>query len=314
MDPEIRKQIKKVFWPVHTPLREDEVEITVSSMAKLYPEGFQVFIPKHPYKKIPNGYELQDSSNRIYSSYSERSDEEEDIYKEENIDRSIRRTKTTIRDYIMCNYFDLFVTFTFGKSHGKDEQNIQQMHDWIKNQQKRIGPFDYLLVMERHKKDNAIHFHGVFKNYIGKIEPSFSAKTGRPIIKRGKQVYQIPGFTLGFTNVQFLDKEPESYSKASRYLTKYITKDMPTFANQNRYWASKGLLTPPKVDNVPLEYMLNTPVWQQPTVNGLVLFFPYPEQHDDWQDAQGLIDILKAQSEAPDSMEMLESTEGSEEV
>ncbi len=311
MDPEIRKQIRKIFWPIYAPVPWFDVEESVYTMAKLYPEGFQVYIPKRPYKKVPYGYELRDPKK--YSGSYTSSTEPDPLQKEINTVRSIRRTRTTVRDYVMCNYFDIFITFTFGNSHGKDEQNIQQMHDWIKNQQKRVGPFDYLIVMERHKK-GGLHFHAVFKNYIGKIEPSFSAKSNRPIMKRGKQVYQIPGFTLGFTNAQYLDKEPESYGKTARYLTKYITKDMPTFANQNRYWASKGLLTPPKVDNIPLEYMLKTPVWQQETVNGSVLFYPYPEQYDDWQDANRLIDILKTQSEALDSMEKLEFTEDLEEL
>ena len=63
------------------------------------------------------------------------------------------------------------------------------------------------------------------------------------VFQNGKRVYNLTGFTAGFTNAQKLD---DDQIKAAAYLTKYITKDMLNRFNKRRYWASKNLHKPVK--------------------------------------------------------------------
>ena len=302
MDPETAKLIRKIFWPVYAPVPSQDVEERVDSILELYPEYCKLTKLRHSFSRIPEGYELH-SKKKTHSTTGSNPNKEDDT------DRSIRRTKATLRDYILCNFFDIFVTFTFGESHGNDERNIKQMNNWIKNQLKRVGKFEYIIVMERHK-NGAIHFHALFKNYAGKIVRSYNAKTGRPIGIPNKPVYEIPGFTLGFTNVRYLEKDSANYGRACSYITKYISKDMPTFPNQNRYWASQKLLRPPKIDNPPLELLEQTPIWQKDTDNAQIFILPYPEQFTDWQDVQGFLDAVQDKSKSQRFMDSYPTQEG----
>lgn len=168
---------------------------------------------------------------------------------ETNEERATRRAKKAIRDYAVCNEFDMFVTFTFKADRDDIPKCISRMHHWIKNQNKRTGSFGYLIVMEFHSDGKSVHFHALLKGYKGKVTPAINPKTGKHVIQNGRQCYSLPGYTAGFTTMTYVDTDPLSRLKTAAYLGKYITKDMPVFANKNRYWASKGLAKPIREDN-----------------------------------------------------------------
>ncbi|MDN5274247.1 MAG: hypothetical protein JWP06_148 [Candidatus Saccharibacteria bacterium] len=159
-------------------------------------------------------------------------------------ERSLRRTKTEIKDIILCNHFDLFATFTFNK----DRQNVDvcksKMQYWLQSQQKIHGKFDYLIVPEFHKDGVSIHFHALLSNYTGKIEDS-GHKSG----KTQKIIYNITSYRSGFSTATEIDGDKTSRDMVANYVTKYITKDMPQFAGKKRYWVSKGLIRPIKSYN-----------------------------------------------------------------
>lgn len=157
---------------------------------------------------------------------------------EKAIEESLRRTRTTIFDYALSNKFTHFVTFTFNPQK-VDRYSVEEtsniMKYWLNRQKKHSPDFGYVIVPEFHK-DKAIHFHALIKGYAADLK-----KTN--VIQNGKRVYNVTGFTSGFTNAQELD---DDQSKAAAYLTKYITKEMISTFNKRRYWASKNLLKPQK--------------------------------------------------------------------
>lgn len=161
--------------------------------------------------------------------------------KEDNIQRSVRRSRSVINDYVLGNEFDMFVTFTFDPAK-IDRYNLEhcylKMQGWLWRQQrthkeKYSTEFRYIIVPEKHK-DGAIHFHALFGNYKGDLK-----KTN--VLQNNKRVYNLKSYRFGFTNMQYLDDDRQ---KATAYLCKYITKDMELVSNRRRYWCSKGLIKP----------------------------------------------------------------------
>lgn len=167
-----------------------------------------------------------------------------------SIDVSLKRTKQNIFDILECNDFDLFVTFSFGKDHYDIKKCKQRMQKWIENQQfwhKTNGfqPFTYMLIPEYHKDKRAIHFHAMINGYRNTLRKSVHPRTGRQVIQKGKKIYNIPSYTAGFTNASFIKNKEAT----SRYIAKYVTKDIILLPNQKRYWCSRSLKRPLRLYN-----------------------------------------------------------------
>jgi len=165
-------------------------------------------------------------------------------------DVSQRRTKQNIVDYVLCNDFDMFVTFSFAQDRYDIDKCKKDLMNWIKNAQQwhrdnGYKPFSYILVPEFHKDKKAIHFHGLFNNFLQHIKQSKNPKTGKPVVQKGKMVFNIPSYTLGFTNVTYIKNKEAT----ARYVTKYITKDIMDIPNSKRYWASRDLKKPTRLYN-----------------------------------------------------------------
>jgi hypothetical protein len=224
-----------------------------------------VFIPDRPFVKHPS------TDPRTYNVDADLSTEE--LGQETDLERSIRRTKKRIGDYILCNHFELFVTFTFAKNRQDIDQKRRQMSDWIRNQRKRNGRFDYLIIPELHKDGESLHFHALFYGYCGSIRPAINPKTNQAVRHGDKPVYTLPEYTLGFNNAQNISASPDDQLKVSAYVKKYITKDMPTFRGKQRYWASKKLALPKIQDNPEKWYELIRPDWEFEVASGKILRF-----------------------------------------
>ena len=250
---------------LHNP---NQIPILVYAQATYYPDMVSIYIPKQPIVKHGSGYEepVRASKYRLEDDLDALSDET-------NSERSVRRTKKIIRDYVLCNCFDMFATFTFKSDRQDIEKTRQKMMDWLKNQRNRNGRFRYLLIPEFHKDGQSLHFHALFGDYPGKIKKSINKETGKLIIVKGQQVYELTGYTLGFNNVKLIPNNSEDFSRVSSYIQKYITKDMPNFHGKQRYWASKGLLLPNVEDNPEKWYERVTPDWSKEFENGTLLRF-----------------------------------------
>lgn len=156
---------------------------------------------------------------------------------QESLEFSIRRTRKVIHDYVKCNDFGLFVTFTFDPAK-VDRYNMDAvyltMQAWLRRQHHKNKEFQYIVVPEKHK-DGAIHFHALVNNWPFTLNKS-------NVIQNNRRVYTIPFFKYGFTNVQFIPEEEKE--KVANYIAKYITKDMVSLPNRRRYWASRNLKKP----------------------------------------------------------------------
>lgn len=242
--------------------------LLIEAQATYYPHMVSVYLPKQPILRRPTA-----DPKRLRGAVPKLEDDAEASTKETHYERSTRRTKKRISDYALCNAFDMFVTFTFRDDRTNNERTRQQMRDWLKNQRNRNGKFQYLLVPEFHKDGEALHFHALFNAYPGKLTRATHQATNRPILQKGKQIYTLNSYTLGFNNVKLLGQYDEDRSRVAAYIQKYITKDMPVFHGKQRYWASKGLLLPRVEDNPQEWYQYIEPDWQTETANGTILRF-----------------------------------------
>lgn len=243
-----------------------EVEYFVKSKAKFYPDYYQVYVPNIPYKKVESGYEPVDDFVDIRLHKEIRSDK--------NLEDSIRRTQKTIKDLVQCNQFELFATFTFAYNRDDIINVKSQIHNWLKNQMKRAGKFQYLVVPEFHKDGKALHFHALLKDYKGKLSPAINPKTGKQLKQKGRLTFTLDSYTLGFSNVFKITNTPDDHKKISFYIRKYITKDMVNIFGQHRYYASHGLLKPEEEENPPW-FKPHTAKSELIIPNGRIYYFNY---------------------------------------
>lgn len=229
----------------------------ISSYAKIYPDFVKIVKYNRP---IVFTNFLDRGSSAFLTN--EENDEENDY-----LQKSINRTKTKISDYILCNNFTHFITFTFDPKNSKVKTE-ENRHDllkmskllmtWINSEQinhfRRNGQrFKYLIVPERHK-NNAWHFHAVFEDYKNEIEDFYSSKnkylTVDEIRSKNKKPKNqrgfLPRYTLGRSEIAPIKDK----TKMSNYIKKYITKELINEKYKKRYWASRNLKTPEIIENI----------------------------------------------------------------
>src|SRR5581483_2344940 len=110
----------------------------------------KLFTPKVPYtKRLPYMEPSLDELEAMVESGEPRERTVGDQVRD--MMRSLNNSKTLIRDYTLCNEFDLFGTFTFSpkKSDRYNPDAVKkQMSDWLHNQRNRTGRFKYLFIPE----------------------------------------------------------------------------------------------------------------------------------------------------------------------
>lgn len=154
--------------------------------------------------------------------------------KVEDMERSMRRARSRVRRLALNNDFRWFVTLTLSpeKVDRYDAaQVVRKLSNWCSNQVKRKG-LKYILVPERHK-NGALHFHGFFNDAL-------EAEASGHHDKQGHMIYNLPGWTLGFTAAIEVYGD---YAGAVAYVCKYIGKqgDKPA----GRWYYSGGDLREP---------------------------------------------------------------------
>ncbi len=234
------------------PLTAEEASQKIYAKVVYYPQSIRVYIPNIPYNRNLPDLEPRDKLEKKQTHLGAQPVES----RQENLERSIRRTKRTVLDYALCNKFDLFVTFTFKADRADINKCRSKMKNWLKNEQTRKGKFAYVIVPEFHKDGISLHFHAMLMNYPGKLLEAINPNTNEPLIKYWGQVYDIPSYTLGHTEAYKIADTWEDQARVGHYLCKYITKDMPVFQAKNRYWVSSGLAVP-KFEFHPAEWYLD---------------------------------------------------------
>lgn len=177
--------------------------------------------------------------------------------KGEDLARSMRRARAKVRRMALANDFKWFVTLTLDPAKVDSVDGaavVKKLNAWCSNAVQRYG-LRYILVPERHKK-GGIHFHGFFNDCLqaidsGTIKPPGGGKPRKPrsaaqraewLSNGGQIVYNLPGWTLGFTTAMELYGE---YPAAVAYVCKYIGKDGEKPAG--RWYYSGGDLREPEV-------------------------------------------------------------------
>lgn len=161
-----------------------------------------------------------------------------DYLAEEYQRQSISRTKKRIYEYALCNEFDYFITLTIDrkKYNASDLVELKRIiGTWLSNYKKRHNPnLKYLIIPELHADKKHIHFHGLISGIDDITEFRES--------KNGTMRYNWTSWhnKFGFTSLEKI-RDNESISK---YITKYITKDLITAFGKHRYICSKGLHKP----------------------------------------------------------------------
>lgn len=112
------------------------------------------------------------------------------------------------------------------------------MQTWLKNTRDRKAPnLQYLAVPELHKDMESWHFHVLLAN-TGELEFSDSG-----LFQKGKRIYNISGWTLGFSTAT----EVQDTYRVQKYITKYLTKECHIMSKgAHRYFVSRNLPKPKK--------------------------------------------------------------------
>lgn len=171
----------------------------------------------------------------------------------ERFSQSISRAKSRIFELAICNEFTHFCTFTIDKEKRdrydltKFRKAFAQMVRNLNRTREDAAKIQYLAIPEQHK-DGAWHLHALVKG-LGEndlVKFKVSDKIPERIkkqIRAGESVYNWSRYARSFGF--FTATEVKSTAACSRYITKYITKDMGATvraAGQHLYFASQGLV------------------------------------------------------------------------
>lgn len=169
---------------------------------------------------------------------------------------SVSRTKRRILEIMACNKWTWFFTGTLDPAKN-DVNNLncvykrfaQFLRDFRKTQAGKLDKIAYCIIPEQHKS-GAWHFHGVLHGLPESALHKFSAGENIPcrlkkMISGGTDVYTWKSYEKRFgwatlTRVQ-------NHEAVSKYVTKYVTKDMAAHNlgnNRHLYYASRGLKKP----------------------------------------------------------------------
>lgn len=169
---------------------------------------------------------------------------------EEKLSASLSRTRATIFELALCNEWEWFVTLTLNPEYHdrKDLKSYKKkLSTWIKNYN-RIHKTDikYLLIPESHQ-DGSWHIHGLMMGIPKEHMREFTEQERLPIkilieLKRDHKVYtwEAYGKTFGYITIS----EIRHLESVSKYITKYITKDLAKTRiglNDHLYYCSQGL-------------------------------------------------------------------------
>lgn len=167
--------------------------------------------------------------------------EKEPVHHDTRLSQSLSRSRAAVRDYILANDWDYFVTLTLRKEV-VNRYSLSDVLSLVRPFLHELGRnkgFRYCLVPERHK-DGAWHFHGVMSGIDVCDLPPWAPKDARDV---GYMDWPLWANKFGFTTVDRIkDKIAVGF-----YVSKYITKDLcraSLDAHQHTYFHSRGLSKP----------------------------------------------------------------------
>lgn len=172
--------------------------------------------------------------------------------KSERFSQSISRAKGKIFELAMCNEFTHFCTFTQDKEK-RDRYDLAEFRkdfaQFVRNQNRARAEGEkikYLLIPEQHK-DGAWHMHGLLMGLGESDLKEFTLdqkipKRIRAQIEKGEKVFDWLKYRKSFG--YFTCTEIKSKTACSKYVTKYVSKDLQTTVHESGehlFFASQGL-------------------------------------------------------------------------
>lgn len=235
-------------------VRETKLMYDVYHKTTVYKDHYKTFAPFEPIHKRAAGWEYNEMYSTAPPDWVNKTKRGDSVNKEENQRRAGQRAKSEARDLIQYNELKQLFTFTFDTKLDfdvfDDELVKKKMLNWFNYQRKKHPDMGYVCVPERHEKGN-LHFHAAISAFP-EIEPSINAKYGgQHRDKHGNLHWHTPSWKYGWSDMK---EFPELWMAAS-YITKYLTKTFEegqaASADKKRYWASRNLQRPPKIENAP---------------------------------------------------------------
>lgn len=163
---------------------------------------------------------------------------------------NICRARSAVRELVLCNPFDLFVTVTIDPKKF-DRYDLPKFRaafaQWIRDFNKKHGlQIKYVFIPETHK-NGAWHMHGFIMGLPLSMLQPFTLdmrlpKYIRKKLQQGEAIYNWQDYQekFGFVDIELV----RSRERAASYVTKYITKDLArsvTAVGAHLYYASQGL-------------------------------------------------------------------------
>ena len=203
---------------------------------------------------------------------------------------SLSRTRRRIYEIAACNEWTWFFTGTLnGENCDRNDLNgtfkrlSQFVRDFRKSQSgARIV---YMIVPEQHK-DGSWHFHGLLQGISEAELYKFSKADNIPAklkkrISEGDELFTWKGYEQRFGWATL--SRVKSHAAVSKYVTKYITKDLQDCAQASGahlYYASKGLRKPEVLA-------------EGTSINGLL---PYTDFENEWVALRSLSEKEEAEA------------------
>lgn len=218
--------------------RKGSAEVFYNARVKMYPDGTQELLVCDRNIFNPEHLESSDKGSSLKAAPVPEFNEDTPTECGDLNERSIRRAKKAIKDYILCNDFTHFVTVTIDpKQLDRADwgEIIKPLNKWLDNRVQRRG-LQYLLVPELHSDGKSIHFHGVVNGAAMRLVDSGTVKVEgvkKPVkmstYKRrynGKPyhtVYNVEDWKHGYTTAIELYGQRAA---VAAYVGKYLEKDL----------------------------------------------------------------------------------------
>ena len=150
------------------------------------------------------------------------------------MENNIKRAKSAVTEYALCNNWEHFVTLTIDKNKQDRYDMKKYMHDlgvWIGNYNKKYNTkLSYILIPEKHE-DGATHCHGLFNGVAAES-----------LVYNKNGYLDMPYY---FNRFGYISLSPiKNKDACAFYMTKYITKDMSCRLEdfgEHLYYCSRGL-------------------------------------------------------------------------
>lgn len=157
---------------------------------------------------------------------------------------NVRRAKQKVFKLAMLNRFTHFTTWTLSKEEidRYDEKEVSKKTKIFLGNQTRRRDLTYIIIPEHHK-DGAIHMHGLIRGDFDMVDSGL-------VTVKGQTVYNMPQWKYGWSTAIELD---DNVLRISRYITKYITKDMQKIFG-NFYYAGGSLIREPDTQLTDTDY------------------------------------------------------------